>query len=67
MNTLIKILIAIAFIAFFILIAKEGIARQEKVNCYKLQSQEEYKDFYITKLDNEMCFNHGIVINAVVK
>lgn len=67
MNTLIKILIAIAIIAFFVSIAKVGIARQEKVECYKLQSQEEYQYFYITEAENEMCFNHGIEINAVVK
>ena len=68
MYTLIKILIAIAILTFFVSIAKVGIARSEKAECYKLQKQAtEYKNFYITKLDNEMCFKQGIEINAVVK
>lgn len=68
MNTLIKILIAIAIIAFFVSIAKVGIARQEKVECYKLQKNAQlYTDFYITTEEDVMCFYHGIEINAVVK
>jgi len=68
MNTLIKILIAVAIITFFVMIAKVGIAKQEKVECYKLQKQaQEYKDFYITPEENEMCFYRGIEVNARVQ
>ncbi len=68
MNTIIKILIVVAVIAFCLTITKVGIARQEKVNCNKLQKYAtEYNDFYITKIQNETCFNHGIQIDAVVK
>lgn len=68
MNTLIKILIAIAIIVFFVAIAKVGIARSEKVECYKLQKNAQlYTEFYITEAQDVMCFHHGVRIEAIIK
>jgi len=56
METLIKILITIAIITFFLFIAKVGIARQEKVTCNKLAHQAEtYPNFYYTIEESQMC------------
>lgn len=47
-----------------------GIAKQEVVNCHKLQRQaKDFADagFYITAWQKGMCDSHGMSINAPVR
>lgn len=61
---------AIVMIAMFgcFLILAHGFDKQEAVECMKLERySKEFDSFFITKWQDEMCRNQGIIINANIK
>ena len=58
-TTLIIILSSLTFYSIMV-----GINRHEINNCNKLKQQsEQFKDFYLTAWQSEMCSHHNIIIN----
>ena len=54
---------AIAFGA----LVMSGMDKSEIVTCNKLVEQsKQYDNFFITKIDDDMCRHHGIVIDAPI-
>ena len=63
------IIVAIVIASGFGMLIMSGLEKNEVVTCNKLVSQsKEFKNagFFITKIDDEMCRSHNIIIDAPV-
>lgn len=67
-KTTITTLLIIATLLGFVWVLNYGLNKSEIAECMKLEQQStEYKNFYLTDIENQMCTAHGFKINAPVK
>ena len=66
-----KIVVALIFLAMFILVVYSlviGLEKQDKVECQKLLSQsKEFPLFYLTQNEKAQCDFLGVMIDAPVR
>ena len=62
------IILSLVFTVGYLLlkVLELGIEMEEIRQCLELQHQSEYRGFYLTQYQNDMCEAHGVIINAPV-